>query len=124
MKTRIFVFLGGGIGSSLRYYISTLINYNEMKWIPTLSVNIIGCLLLGGFLAAFHKEQMAQHWYILLGVGFCGGLTTFSTFSAELLLLIKNASYTSAITYLFLSVVLGIIAAGLSYSIIDKNLSL
>jgi CrcB protein len=124
MKTLLFVFLGGGLGSSLRFYISTIINHNELKWIPTLSVNILGCLLLGGFLAAFHKEQLAQHWYILLGVGFCGGLTTFSTFSAELFLLIKNASYTSAIMYLLLSIAIGIIAAGFGYYLINKNLSL
>lgn len=124
MKAFLFVFLGGGLGSSLRFYISTIINHNELKWIPTLTVNVLGCLLLGVFLAAYHKEQLAQHWYILLGVGFCGGLTTFSTFSAELFLLIKNASYTSALTYLLLSVTLGIIAAGFGYYLIDKNLSL
>lgn len=122
MKTILFVFLGGGLGSSLRFYVSTLLNQDELKWIPTISVNILGCLLLGGFLAAFHREYLTHHWYILLGIGFCGGLTTFSTFSAELFLLIKNAAYLSAITYLFLSIVLGIIAAGTSYYIIDKNL--
>jgi CrcB protein len=113
MKAFLFVFLGGGLGSCLRFYFSLLENSNNLKWIPTISVNVIGCLLLGGFLAAFHKEQLASHWYILLGVGFCGGLTTFSTFSAELFLLIRNGSYNSAILYLVLSVFLGIIAAGL-----------
>lgn len=120
MRTLLFVFIGGGLGSSLRFYISTIMNSNDLKWIPTLSVNIVGCLLLGGLLAAFHKEQLAHHWYILLGIGFCGGLTTFSTFSAELFLLIKNAAYSSAITYLLLSIVLGIIAAGLTYQLTPK----
>ena len=120
MKAFLFVFLGGGLGSCLRFYFSLLENSNNLKWIPTISVNVIGCLLLGGFLAAFHKEQLASHWYILLGVGFCGGLTTFSTFSAELFLLIRNGSYNSAILYLVLSVFLGIIAAGFSYWSIEK----
>jgi CrcB protein len=123
MKAFLFVFLGGGLGSSLRFYFSIIENSNSLKWIPTISVNILGCLLLGGFLAAFHKEHLTHHWYVLLGVGFCGGLTTFSTFSAELLFLIKNGSYSSAILYLFLSLVLGILAAGLSYWSIEKLLA-
>ncbi len=114
------VFLGGGLGSSLRFYISTILNFNELKWIPTLMVNLLGCILLGGFIAAFQKEQLAYQWYILLGIGFCGGLTTFSTFSLELLLLFKNASYLSAILYLILSIGLGIGAGALGISIINK----
>ncbi|WP_213521668.1 fluoride efflux transporter CrcB [Nonlabens sp.] len=123
MKAFLFVFLGGGLGSSLRFYFSIIENSNSLKWIPTISVNILGCLLLGGFLAAFHKEHLTHHWYVLLGVGFCGGLTTFSTFSAELFFLIKNGSYSSAILYLVLSLVLGILAAGWSYWSIEKLLT-
>lgn len=115
MKAFLFIFLGGGLGSSLRYYFSLIENSTSIKWIPTISVNIIGCLLLGIFLAALHKEQLSQHWYILLGVGFCGGLTTFSTFSAELFLLIKEGSYANALLYLSISIILGIAAAAFSY---------
>jgi CrcB protein len=120
MKALLLVFLGGGLGSSLRFYFSLVENSTHLKWIPTISVNILGCLLLGGFLAAYQKEQLAHHWYILLGVGFCGGLTTFSTFSTELFLLLKNNAYYDAVVYLVLSVVLGIIAAGLSYLFVEK----
>jgi CrcB protein len=123
MKALLVVFLGGGLGSSLRFYFSLIENSTSLKWIPTISVNILGCLLLGGFLAAYQKEQLAHHWYILLGVGFCGGLTTFSTFSAELFLLLKNNAYYSAILYLVLSLVLGVLAAGLSYWSIEKLVS-
>ncbi len=123
MKAFLFVFLGGGLGSSLRFYFSIIENSNSLKWIPTISVNILGCLLLGGFLAAFHKEHLAHHWYVLLGVGFCGSLTTFSTFSAELFFLIKNGSFSAAILYLVLSLVLGVLAAGLSYWSIEKLLA-
>ncbi|AGC77774.1 camphor resistance protein CrcB [Nonlabens dokdonensis] len=120
MKALLLVFLGGGLGSSLRFYISTILNVNELKWIPTLTVNLLGCLLLGGFLAAFQKEELTYQWYVLLGIGFCGGLTTFSTFSVELFLLLKNASYVTALLYLLLSISLGIAAAALSFSYINK----
>ena len=120
MKALLLVFLGGGLGSSLRFYISTILNVNDLKWIPTLTVNLLGCLLLGGFLAAFQKEQLTYQWYVLLGIGFCGGLTTFSTFSVELFLLFKNASYVTALLYLLLSISLGIAAAALSFSYINK----
>lgn len=122
MKSLLFVFLGGGLGSTLRFYFSLIGNSSSIKWIPTIGVNILGCLLLGGFLAAFQREQLSHQWYVLLGVGFCGGLTTFSTFSAELFLLLKNGSYASAIWYLILSISLGIIAAGASYKFTEAFL--
>lgn len=120
MKALILVFIGGGLGSTLRFYISTLLNVNEFKWLPTLSVNLLGCLLLGGFLAAFQKDEFTYHWYVLLGIGFCGGLTTFSTFSLELFLLIKNATYMTALLYIVLSIILGITAATIGYSFMNK----
>lgn len=122
MKSFLLVFLGGGLGSCLRFYFSTIVNNNTIKWIPTLGVNILGCLLLGGFIAAFHKEQLSQHWQLFLGVGFCGGLTTFSTFSIEFFMLLKEETYQTALLYLGLSLVLGIIAASSSYWTIDKLL--
>ncbi|WP_298956224.1 CrcB family protein [uncultured Nonlabens sp.] len=122
MKTFLFVFIGGGLGSSLRFYLSLIENSSNLKWIPTIGTNILGCLLLGGFLAAFHKEQLSHQWYVLLGIGFCGGLTTFSTFSAELFSFLKNGSYASAMWYLILSISLGIVAAGTSYKFTEAYL--
>jgi CrcB protein len=122
MKSFLFVFLGGGLGSCLRFYFSTLVNSSTIKWIPTLGVNILGCLLLGGIIAAFHKEQLSQSWLLFIGVGFCGGLTTFSTFSIEFFMLLKMGAYQTALLYLGLSLVAAIIAAGTSYWIVDKLL--
>ncbi len=115
IKSLFFVFLGGGIGSALRFLFSFYINTGEIKWIPTLLVNVIGCLLLGGVLSIYDKGQLSQNLFLLTGVGLCGGLTTFSTFSAELFLLIKQGQYTSAAVYFMGSTILGIAAVILAY---------
>ncbi len=116
MKSFVFVFIGGGLGSALRYYFSILINANSIKWVPTLSVNILGCLLLGFLLALNQKEAITTQWYLVLGIGFCGGLTTFSTFSAELFHLFKSGDYIQAILYFLGSAILGIAAVALAHA--------
>jgi CrcB protein len=123
MKGFFLVFLGGGLGSALRYYFSLMQNAYTIKWIPTITVNLLGCLLLGVFIAAFHKESLAQHWYVLLGVGLCGGLTTFSTFSAELFMLLKSGAYVNAVLYFFLSTILGICLVAASYLLTSRVLA-
>lgn len=106
-KQLLFIFLGGGLGSTLRFMFSIWINHNQLKWVPTLFVNCLGCLLLGVFIALYHKETMNTSLYTLLGIGFCGGLTTFSTFSLDLFQLIKSGAHGSAISYLLLTILLG-----------------
>ena len=115
LKSLIFVFIGGGLGSCLRFAFSIWMNNETIKWIPTLTVNVIGCLLLGGFLALNDKSQLSESAFLLLAVGFCGGLTTFSTFSAELYFLLKQTAYLQALSYFLLSTILGITAVFVSY---------
>lgn len=121
LKSLLFVFIGGGLGSCLRFAFSLWMNADQIKWIPTLAVNLIGCLLLGCILALNDKSQLQESLFLLLAVGFCGGLTTFSTFSTELYFLIKQAAYTQAILYFLLSSILGIIAVMISYQVV-KNM--
>lgn len=117
VKSLLFVFIGGGLGSSLRFFVSLWLNNEGIKWIPTMTVNVVGCLLLGAVLALNDKSQISESLFLLLAVGFCGGLTTFSTFSAELYFLLKQTAYLQAIYYFLLSSVLGITAVLLSYQI-------
>lgn len=117
VKSLLFVFIGGGLGSSLRFFVSLWLNNEGIKWVPTMTVNVVGCLLLGAVLALNDKSQLSESLFLLLAVGFCGGLTTFSTFSAELYFLIKQTAYLQAIYYFLLSSVLGITAVLLSYQI-------
>lgn len=115
IKFLLVVFLGGGLGSCLRFAVSLWMNTDHIRWIPTLTVNIIGSLLLGAVLALNDRGQLSESLFLLLAIGFCGGLTTFSTFSAELYLLLKQAAYMQAAVYFMLSSLLGITAVFLAY---------
>jgi len=122
-KSLLFVFIGGGLGSCLRFLFSVWINSDSIKWIPTMAVNMIGCLLLGIFLALYDKNQLQDNFYLILAVGFCGGLTTFSTFSSELFFLLKQTEYINAIIYFLLSCVFGVIAVAIGYMCTKYSLS-
>ena len=109
LKALLFVFLGGGLGSSLRYLISLWLKPASFPW-GTLTANIIGCLLIGLFVGYFNrlgilKESLA----LFFVVGFCGGLTTFSSFSLDLFQLSKASSLLYPLLYFSLTVVLGMI---------------
>src|SRR5262245_22590227 len=81
----LLVGLGGGVGSMLRYLCQKWLNYNEhnFPW-GTFVVNIVGCLIIGVVYAASAKGTgWSPQARLLLTAGFCGGFTTFSSFSAE-----------------------------------------
>ncbi|WP_167341750.1 fluoride efflux transporter CrcB [Nonlabens sp. SY33080] len=118
MKSFFLVFIGGGIGSYLRYAVSIYMNSGTIKWLPTLIVNVLGCFLLGILWQLTERTDGISHpRYLLFGIGFCGGLTTFSTFSLELVKFIKNGDFLNAGLYFFGSMILGMIMLYLGYSI-------
>lgn len=110
MKTIFYIFLGGGAGSCLRFYISQytqqIFNWNNFP-LGTLIVNILGCFFIG-ILSNFILKASYDELKFLLLVGFCGGFTTFSTLSYEGFSLWQNHQYWSAALYVFLSLGLGI----------------
>ena len=115
----VAVFVGGGIGSIIRYLI-TKISFFSSNSFPysTFISNIIGCFILGLALTYFMKNDSQNSTiFIFIAVGFCGGFTTFSTFSSEGLELINNGNLITFILYTFTSIFLGIIAVYLGASI-------
>lgn len=112
MKQLLFVFIGGGLGSVLRFLIGKTLN-NTQTGIPygTFTVNIIGSLLIGFILGlAAKNEALSQSSTLLLATGFCGGLTTFSTFAYENHIFLKSGDFTSFALYTIASFVLAFLA--------------
>tara|TARA_B100000787_G_scaffold170052_1_gene163669 strand:- start:22664 stop:23038 length:375 start_codon:yes stop_codon:yes gene_type:complete len=112
MKQLLFVFIGGGFGSVLRYVIGKYLN-NPDNGIPygTFIANILGSLLIGIILGlAAKNETLNQNQSLLLATGFCGGFTTFSTFAYENHVLFKNGDFTSFALYTIASFVVAFLA--------------
>ena len=110
MKLFLLVGAGGFLGSALRYQLSVLIG--KTQWIasslpPTLVVNVVGCLLIG--LLMGYSQKLSKELLLFLTTGFCGGFTTFSTFSLESLQFIQRGSYKMAALYICLSLMIGVV---------------
>lgn len=95
------VFAGGGLGALCRYLISVLMKTYELESIyATLTVNALGTLLIGCLLGFEWRASLPSELRLLLIVGFCGGFTTFSTFSAELYTMLQASRYVAACVYI------------------------
>lgn len=112
MKNVLLVFLGGGLGSSLRYLISKYLNQLENSIaLGTFTVNILGSLLIGMIMGfALKNDIPSSTLTLLVAIGFCGGFTTFSAFALENYQLLKTGDITNFIVYTLGSVALGIVA--------------
>ena len=117
MKSFLLVFLGGGLGSGLRYLVSIAMNqYSKVLPFGTFIVNMLGCLLIGLILGYAQKENtLTSNQTLLLATGFCGGFTTFSAFANENLELIKNGELFNFSVYTVGSVLVGILAVFIGF---------
>jgi CrcB protein len=114
--TVVLVLIGGALGAPLRYLTDLLVQSRHDSVLPwgTLSVNVSGSLVLGATAAAVSTHG-APGWVLtLVGTGFCGALTTFSTFGFETVRLVEDGSWSEALANVALSIAacLGACAAG------------
>ena len=109
MKTALLVFLGGGLGSMFRFAISKWVGTLHTHYFPfgTLVSNILACFALGAILGlADTRQLLSPQAKIFWTMGFCGGFSTFSTFSGETLSLVESGFTVASLLYVALSLVL------------------
>lgn len=123
-KVKYFLLgLGGAIGASLRYIVSVLFLVNQTPAFPfaTLTVNLLGCFILGFLSSGFELNLKVDTQYLFtFKTGLIGSFTTFSTFSVEVFSLLENEHFLLAFIYIFLSAILGLFFAFLGIKIGER----
>lgn len=112
MKNYFFVFIGGGIGAALRYWLSGVIPRYAGTDFPygILTVNILGCFLIGFFMTALEERFIITPTLrIFLTIGILGGFTTFSTFSYETISMLRDTEMMKAALYVVSTVMVCLI---------------
>jgi len=116
----IYVGLGAAIGGMLRFWLSNVTYKILPESFPfgTLLVNVVGSFLLGLIMFYFNdRELLGPNLRIFLAIGFCGGFTTFSTFSLETMNLFKDAQYFFGLLNIFLQVFVCLLGIYFAYLI-------
>jgi CrcB protein len=114
LRNIALVGLGGMVGSIARYVVAAVLAHRLSVGFPygTFTVNIVGCFLIGLILGILARAgALASDLRLLLVVGFCGGFTTFSSFTYEIIELVEANRVMLAILYVVFSMLLGLLAA-------------
>ena len=123
MKLFGYVFVGAGIGGVARYAMATFVDARLEPAFPlaTFLINVTGSFVLGVIMRlALHSDAVSVEMRALLATGFCGGYTTFSTFSYESARLIEAGDYRRAASYAGASVVVAIAATFVGFVVADQ----
>jgi CrcB protein len=118
VKQLLLIGLGGFVGSVARFLVSRLNTRLDWLSIPmgTLVVNVIGSFLIGFLIGISEKSPvLTLELRMFLMVGLCGGFTTFSSFTGENLMLMRNGQFLPLFLYTGLSILLGFAAVYFGY---------
>ncbi len=119
-----FIAVGGAFGACSRYLVSELCVVLLGRGFPygTLTVNVVGSFIMGLLIAAFENEMLAtEPWRQIIGLGFLGALTTFSTFSMDNVLLIQQGAFFKVGLNILLNVTLSISAAWIGFQLLIRS---
>lgn len=116
LREFLLVGVGGALGSMARYGLTLLASYASIaSEIGTFAANAIGSLLIGVIIAVSKGD-----WYLLGAVGFCGGFTTFSTFSTQALHLLQSGQRTMGVIYIIASLLICILMTWAGMALADR----
>ncbi len=118
----LVVFIGAGLGAICRFACSTAWPWQGQgfPWATSI-VNIVGCIIIGIVLGFVNKhDTLSDSSKLFLTTGFCGGLTTFSTFGIEAFTLLKNGQYAMCIAYVLINVIVGIGLCGIAWRAVER----
>lgn len=129
LLTCVLLAAGGTVGTLSRYWIGRLVaEVQQARWpgvefpFGTFLINVLGSIVLG-FIAALcldHAGPSRRTWYLLLGTGFCGGFTTFSTFSLETYELLRDGRLAHSLIYALGSVAAGVLGVWCAMRVMGK----
>ena len=120
LKTMLAVGAGSFMGGAARYLVSLAMKgiNKGFPW-ATLTVNLVGCFLIGLLWGVFSKNGTeGSNWALFLTVGLCGGFTTFSTFSKEALVMLQGGNIWGFSGYVALSIIAGIALVAMGYFLV------
>lgn len=115
----LYVVLGAMLGAPARYLLDLFVQSKHTSRMPwgTFSVNALGCLILGLVAGAVSAGHGPVWLLALVGTGFCGALTTFSTFSFETVRLLEDGSLLEAVSNVLASLVVGLVVSFGGYAL-------
>jgi len=114
-KTLLLIGTGGFIGSISRYLLTRFITIQWPSSFPygTLAVNAVGCLFLGIIMGLAFQSAIKTQTRLLLAAGFCGGFTTFSSYSLEIFELYQRGEAAAGLLYMVVSILAGLLSIGI-----------
>jgi fluoride exporter len=114
----LLISAGAVLGANARYWLGVLFARVATPGFPwaTLTINVSGSLLLGGFIGWSARQMPHPGWSLVVAVGFCGAYTTFSTFGYEMFSMLQERSVGQALGYAAASMVAGLGAVALGWA--------